>query len=108
MAIILIVTGISSANSFSLGTGANNLPPPTRYCKFMLRFCLVGDFGLGNNKHGGEWRWASLMLFGLMGLLAMIGPVVHDKDVKPYSDCLIGSSLYRRLKKHINRRHSNK
>ena len=56
MASISIITGISSANSFSLETGANNLPPPTRHCRFMLTSCLMGDFGLGNRTHGGEWR----------------------------------------------------
>jgi hypothetical protein len=42
----------------------------------------MGDFRLGNRTHGGEWRWASLMFFRLMGLLATIGPVVLDKKRK--------------------------
>ena len=70
--------------SLFVGTGSEELQPsPTRYCWFMQTSCLVGDFGLGNRRHRGEWRWGpSLMLFGLMALLVAIGPVVIGKNRK--------------------------
>ena len=74
----------------------------------MQTFCLVGDFGLGNRTHRGEWRWGpSLMLFRLMALLVAIGPVVVDKKRK----ATLGLSEWQQFeefKKHQNRRHSNK
>ena len=100
VACFLIVTGISSSNPFSLGPGSKSFNPArpgiVAVCKHPALWGIL-VWAVAHMVVNGDG--ASLMVFGLMVLLAAVGPAVLDKKRK----MTLGADEWQRLASEVKK-----